>query len=871
MDWFYPNALLLILPGLALLFWFDLKSTHPMPAGRRRFLFLVRSLLLILAVVAIASPAKLLTSRDQSVLFLLDHSRSQGEAGMSAVYDTARSVSDQVDGSATVGYLATGEEGRLLLYPGSGGFPNLDEAPALMDEIGASSNFERGFQLARGLFPGGSSRHLVLVGDGVETRGSLLEAAREAAIAGIKIHAIGVSGEIQPDVRVTRLTSSQSRLNEGASLELEAIIESSLSGPGRIRLFENGVEVEELSVDLVAGETLEQRFKRVPEKRNIYNYRVVIEGFEGRDSIPENNEALSIVDVRGRALYLYIEGEEGESRYLVDAMGREGIRLDVRTPEGLPESLQELAGYDGIILSDIPAHRIGEARMSAIRDYVEKLGGGFVMIGGMNSFGVGGYYRTPIEEVLPVKLKAPDQEESQSSALALVIDRSGSMSGQKIEICKAAAVASAELLSNKDFIGVYAFDSQVHEVVPMTKVTSTSTIAGQIALIGSGGGTNIYPGMAKAREELNAVKAKVKHMIVLSDGQSSGDGYQALASQCHAEGITISTVAVGSGAQVGLLQSVAAAGGGQSYVTMDPNSIVRIFTQDTLTHTGRMIREEAFEPRLVEAHPMLRDWEDGLAPPLLGYVKTNRKATAQVPLVTDTGDPLLAHWRFGLGKVTAFTSDCKSRWAALWVSDWPGYSALWSQILRETARPPQGLNMDLRLEESGSDVKVAVDLAEDAGTRRNGATVEAEVFYVPASALASGMKTVATLTLEQEGPGWYSSQFRPSDPGVYLVRARSGSQIVSAGYVHNPSEEVATGRVDEALLRQVCEITGGTYLESADQPLELTGTDVARYVELWPYLMMAFLAVFLLDLFIRRWENVMGVGDQVMRLFGRQV
>ena len=286
MDWFYPNALLLILPGLALLFWFDLKSTHPMPAGRRRFLFLVRSLLLILAVVEIASPAKLLTSRDQSVLFLLDHSRSQGEAGMSAVYDTARSVSDQVDGSATVGYLATGEEGRLLLNPGSGGFPNLDEASALMDEIGASSNFERGFQLARGLFPGGSSRHLVLVGDGVETRGSLLEAAREAAIAGIKIHAIGVSGEIQPDVRVTRLTSSQSRLNEGASLELEAIIESSLSGPGRIRLFENGVEVEELSVDLVAGETLEQRFKRVPEKRNIYNYRVVIEGFEGRDSIP---------------------------------------------------------------------------------------------------------------------------------------------------------------------------------------------------------------------------------------------------------------------------------------------------------------------------------------------------------------------------------------------------------------------------------------------------------------------------------------------------------------------------------------------------------------------------------------------------------
>ena len=132
------------------------------------------------------------------------------------------------------------------------------------------------------------------------------------------------------------------------------------------------------------------------------------------------------------------------------------------------------------------------------------------------------------------------------------------------------------------------------------------------------------------------------------------------------------------------------------------------------------------------------------------------------------------------------------------------------------------------------------------------------------------MKSVATLRLGQEGPGWYGSRFRPAEAGVYLVRARSGSQIVSAGYVHNPSSEVATGRVDEALLREVCEITGGTYLESPGQALELTGTDVARYVELWPWLMMAFLAVFLLDLILRRWENLMGVGDQLLRLFGKR-
>jgi len=870
MDWLHPNILFLILPVLALLVWFDLRSTHPMSQQRRRLLLVTRALMVILALLAIASPARLMTSREQAVIFVLDHSRSEGAEGVERVYDAARAIRSRLPGDPPVGYVAAGSEPRLLRYPDRSTFDSDPETRRrLVEEIGASSNYESAVRLARGLFPSGTSRHVVLVSDGVETEGSLLEAAREAAVSGIRIHAAGVAGEIQPDVRVTRLSSSQSRLSEGASLELETTIEGSLSGPGRVRLFENGVQVDAVDVELTAGEAFTHRFERVPQQRNIYNYRVVVEGFEGRDAIPENNEALSIVDVRGKPLLLYVEGEEGESRYLHDAMNREGIRLDVRSPEGLPDSLQQLAGYDGVILSDVPAHRVGEARMTAIRDYVENLGGGLVMIGGMNSFGVGGYYRTPIEEVLPVKLKAPDQEELQSSALALVIDRSGSMAGQKLEICKSAAAATAELLSTDDYIGVYAFDSQVHEVVPITQVTSTSAIANQISLLGSGGGTNIHPGMTLAREQLESVKTKIKHMIVLTDGQTSGQGYQALASQCNAEGITISTVAVGAGAQVGLLQAIAAAGGGQSYVTMDPAEITRIFTQDTMTHTGRMIREEAFEPKRVESHPMLRDWNEGEAPPLLGYVKTNRKATSQIPLVTDTGDPLLAHWRFGLGKVTAFTSDCKSRWAALWVSDWPGYSRLWSQILRETARDPQGLNMDLRLEEQGEDVRIAVDLAEDAGTRRNGAAVTADVFHVPANALGSGMNEVASVDLDQEGPGWYEASFRPSEPGVYLVRARSGSQLVSAGHVHNPSSEVATGQVEDALLREASRISGGTYLETPESELELTGTDVSRYVELWPWLMMAFLGLFLVDLCIRRWENVLGVGEQVGGLFQR--
>jgi len=619
MDWLYPKLLLLVIPAIVLLMWFDARSTHPMSMFRRRFLLVIRLLLVVLALLALASPARVEKSRQQSAVFVMDHSQSQGQAGLEKVYQATRQLADGFSGNVKVGYVAVGSEGQVLAYPETGRkSPMIADHEGLMKLIGAETNFAGAVRLARGIFPSGSARHIVIVGDGLETRGSLESLAQEAAISGVKIHALGIAGAVRPDVRVAKVVSSQARLNEGASLDLTATVESSLEGRGIIRLFENGLEVESMPLEVTVGQSQTIHFRRTPEKRNIYNYRVAVEGFEDNDAIPENNEALTIVDVRGKPLLLYVEGEDGEARYLYNAMAREGIRLDVRSPEGMPESLRELAGYDGVIVSDVAAHKLGEARMAAIRDYVDKLGGGFVMIGGMNSFGVGGYYRTPIEEILPVKLKAPDQEEFQSSALALVMDRSGSMSGQKIEICKSAAIATSELLNSKDYIGVYAFDSAAHVIVPMTRVSSTSTIANQISMLSAGGGTNISPGMVAGREALTKVRAKIKHMIVLTDGQTSGQGYQALASQCHADGITISTVAVGAGAQVGLLQAIAAAGGGQSYVTMDPTAITRIFTQDTMVHTGRMIREEAFEPQLVERHPMLRNWDQDATPPLLG-------------------------------------------------------------------------------------------------------------------------------------------------------------------------------------------------------------------------------------------------------------
>ena len=858
MDWASPKLLLLALPAFALLLWFENQSAHPMTGMRKRLLLIVRATCIILALAALAGPARVSQTGKKALGIVIDTSQSMGSEGLEKATEAARRLQAQVRNQTETFAVRLGDQPELLNTEQA---PNQAQEATWQTKHGGDSHYSAAVEYALALFPAGASRDLILIGDGHETRGSLLEAARDAAVANTRLHAIPIAGPRKPDARVLSLTPNRSRLNEGATLKLTAQIESTIEAQGMLKLYENGVQVEHRAVFLKPGLPRTETFTRTPAVRNIYKYRAVLDDISD-DSLPANNDALTLVDVRGRLRLLYIESDTTEGQYLMQAMEKEGVQLELRQPGGIPSTLEQLAGYDGIILSDVPAHQLGEPSMNAMRDYVDKLGGGLIMLGGPQSFGVGGYYRTPIEDILPVRLKSPDEEEKQSAAVAIVIDRSGSMAGEKLEMAKSASIATAEVLGRNDFIGVYAFDSEAHVVAPMTRLTSTAAISGQIAAVASGGGTHLQPAFEQARTALQRVKAKVKHMIILTDGQTTGGGYEGLAAQCRSEGMTISTVAIGEGSHVALLQAIASAGGGQSYSTMDASTITRIFTQDTLMHTGRMIREEPFQPNFVEKHPMLAGFEKWDSPALLGYVKTIRKATAQIPLVTDLGDPLLAHWRFGLGKVTAFTSDAKSRWGSLWITRWTDFSRFWSQVFRETARPPQGRHMDLATEMFGDEARMRVDLQEDAGTRANNARVEAEIFFVSADALGAPLKPLQKITLGQKGPGFYEGSFRPDQPGVYLVRARSGAEMVSAGIVHQPSSEASLGTINEALLTEATRITGGSMLSAGQLP-NLSTTQAVQYLEMWPPIVIALLLLFLSDIIIRRWEHVVGIWEML--------
>lgn len=843
-------------PALVVFLWLGQRSSrHPMGPARRCSLTGLRFLAGVLVLLWLTVPLVRLTNREAVVVAVLDASRSQGQAGWQAQGEALATALEGLPGGTRVGVVAAGERPRVLRHPAVGRPTAAElEAGAFAD----GSDFAAALRLAAGLCPPTASGRLLLLGDGWATRGNTDEAVRAAASRGLRLDTLAVAGPAAPDARVVALRTSHSRLHQGATLALEAEVVSSLTGAGRARLYENGIEVATSQLELAPGDRRHLRFERFPRDRGLYTYRVRLEGFAD-DSLPANDVGLAYVDVRGQPLVLVLTEEPDEARHFQAVLAREGLGLVVRRPQAMPRSLTELIGFDAVVIANVAAYDLGDAAMALLRDYVEQLGGGLLMVGGERSFAAGGYYRTALEEVLPVKMRANDKEEQKPTALMLVLDRSGSMDGMKISMCKTAAQATLELLRGKDWVGVVSFDSQPHWTVPFGRMSPAAVAA--IDSISAGGGTDIHIAMSEAWRAMRGTSAAAKHMIVITDGHSSGGDFAALSSAIRQDGITISTVAIGGEADTNLLQAIAHAGEGTCYREVDPQQLKAIFTQDTLRHLGRVIREEPFVPVVAERHAMLDGYGDD-APALFGYVRTERRAMTQVPLVTDLGDPLLAHWRFGLGKVTAFTSGTGSRWAPLWISSWTGFGSFWAQVLRDTTRPPQGRWLDVHARSDGERAVIDIDLLETAAAFAHDAQVDVDLRVLSATTPGSQLSPATALAAVQVAPGRYRAEAPLGEAGVYLVQVRSGAHLASTGLVHAVAREIATGAANTDLLAEWA-ATGGGSLVAVGAPLpEWQGQRRGeRVFNLQPWVLVALLVVLLADLVVRRWENVLGLVD----------
>ncbi|RPJ59388.1 MAG: VWA domain-containing protein, partial [Acidobacteria bacterium] len=389
-------------------------------AGRWPLLAAGVRVAVVLAILAgLAGPGLRRASDQLNVLFVLDASDS---VSLDNRLRERQYVAEAVKAAGPrdrYGVVTFG--GSPTLETAVGRDPLEPKPPIVADS--RSTDIGSAIRLALAAFPAEGARRIVLLSDGNETAGSAREAAQQARAEGASINVVPLKNDHGAEVLLDRL-SLPAEVKFGESFLVRVVAWSARDTRGRLSLYRNGAFVGAQPVQLKEGKNV-FAYQQAVSDGGFHLYQARLEAPD--DVIQENNRSVGLVAVRGRPSLLYVEKDRDQGTNLLRALRAQDLKVDMVGPEGLPKTMEGLARYDSVILSNVSALRMSRPQMELVRNYVRDQGGGLVMLGGEESFGVGGFYHTPIEEALPVSMEARQKVEIPSLAVVLVIDRSGSM------------------------------------------------------------------------------------------------------------------------------------------------------------------------------------------------------------------------------------------------------------------------------------------------------------------------------------------------------------------------------------------------------------------------------------------------------------
>ncbi len=846
LEFTHPEWLLGLI-ALPWLWWCFRRSLVDFSFGQRAASLAVRSLMVLLLVLAMAGLTLLRPTSRQFVIVAIDQSVSVGDDS------THRLIADKFLKEARAASPLTSED-RILYLP-------FAATPGTVSDR-SGTNIAAAIEAAAAAMPPDYVPRIVLLTDGNQTSGDALQAAlatanRHQRREAIPITTVPLPTRDDPEVQLSAVRVP-AQVREGEPFHVEVIVDANHDDEGLIEVFRGGHKVVAERKPVTKGEN-RFRFPQSIQKERLAEYTARISEVS-QDTLLDNNSDSGLVFTSGTPRVLLIDSDPKQTQHLVFALQQEDIQVDVRAPEGLPEDLSDLQNYELLALSNVPATALTQRQMELARTYVQELGGGFLMLGGDQSFGLGGYFKTTLEDILPVRSDFEKEKEKPSLAMVLVIDRSGSMAGEKLEMAKAAGRATAELLTAKDQLGVIVFDEAFAWTSEFQSAANKGRILDDIAGITIGGGTSMYPAMEEAHQTLTNAVAKLKHVIMLTDGISSPGDFEGLAQDMVAARITCSTVGVGDGAANELLATIARIAQGRHFVATDPSSLPQIFAKETLTASKAAIKEEPFLPQVMRPTSALAGIDFESAPFLLGYVLTKPKATCELILASEQGDPLLAWWRYGLGTSVAFTSDASSRWAAEWLT-WPEFSRFWAQVVRHAMRKNDAKGVTVEIQQRDRRATLTLDAIDISGRFLNHADSELT--------LIDPRLGQFKLPLPQIAPGRYVAEFETPQAGAYHLHVsqksfRDGPLLnqQSRGLTVSYSAELRLRPTNVELLKQIADVTGGRFSPSASEVFQSdmvgdahpagTRPAVQQTKSLWQELLMLGLVLFVADVALRR-------------------
>lgn len=817
-----PLWLLLLMPAIVYFGWFGVKNFSASSKMAKTVYFL-RIATVALLIFALAAPLLFLPVKEEQVIFLLDRSASlEGmETEMAAAVETALSAKKD---HQVVGVYTFAEDFQSLL-PMTADPETLPAELAIRQD--GHTNIARALELASNSGDTDLATRLVLLTDGNETQSSALESLNRLESDRLQVDVWPITQTAENDMAISRFdTPSRAFLGEDQSFAVA--VDSDTEAQAKLIFSVNDRDLDMKEIDLAEGQNVFD-YSYPANLEGLVKYEVRLETAE--DAFLENNSLASITEVSGNPEVLVVNS--GESSPIPALLDTDNLQVTELTSAQLPSSLSAILRYDSIIFDNVSGTSVGEQQMDIIEQAVQQFGVGFMMVGGEQSFGLGGYFKTPIERLLPVEMEVKGKHELPSLGLMIVMDRSGSMMGVKMELAKEAAARSVELLRPDDTLGVIAFDDQPWEILPTAKVADPQKAVDKILGITPGGGTEIYRSLQQGYMELENLELQRKHIILLTDGQSAtSNDYSALIENGKDNNITLSTVSIGQDADRNLLKQLADTGSGRFYDVADATTIPAILSRETIMMSRTYIVDKPFYPIIYSSR-----WNDLFGegvPELNAYIATTAKSAASVALESEEGDPVLASWNYGLGKTIAFTSG----------------SGAWSGGFQSWDRWPDFWNRSVaQLQPSFEEIPYSVTRKEQGIYTVEDPTQSSAILKVAA---VDEQGNEIPLQTEPLAPGKVDVKL-DAEPGlVFFSVTNENGAAYKTGLTIPYGDEYQTAETNMPLLATLAERTGGqvlTSMEDSFRDMPFTSGTI-RPIQL--FLLLAAMVLFFTDITLRR-------------------
>lgn len=830
--------LVLLLPVLAAVIWMGYKGRF-VSKLRQKLHTAMRVLLCTLLILAMANPIYQMQSNITTTIFAVDASDSiQGQD------ETIQTFLQEAEAAKTeqdaIGVLSFGRHAMVEQMPQL----ETNAAAGRLAEVDqTATDIAGGLEMAASLLPSDTGRRVVLVSDGNETLSDSLQQAKALASQGIVVDVFGLELADTPEVQITDLEIAE-RINKNVRYELAVRVDSNIDTTAQVRLYREDTMIAQEDIDVRAGEN-RVVFSDLAEQGGHVTYRAEIT--PQQDTMKENNRIYGYTYITDVPQMLIIEQEDAGREW--ESMLSSKFQVTRVDASAAPVDTDRLAAYDGVILANVDARELPDGFDEALEVYVRTLGGGLLVSGGENAYALGGYEDTMLSDILPVKMELETQQEEGDLTMIMVIDRSGSMSeGQygitRIEMAKEAAIRSLDNFGPNDRVGVVGFDSLAEWVAePQSVQENKVNLTQKIGSMQIGGGTSILPALQLAFNGLQTENTKQKHILLLTDGQAEQSGYDSLLSAMRQQNITLSTIAVGGDADTKLMQRLAEAGGGRYYFTDEFTDLPEIFAKELDMANREYINNRDFYPTAQDASVML-DGVEAL-PMLDGYISTTAKSRAEVVLVSDLDEPILAGWQYGLGRTVAWTSDAQGQWTQGWLATEEGVA-----VLRNAASW-------IMKTQSDEEVRLSAEAGETESQLRLEMPFDAEVSHVALQVVDNANQTYE-VDLMETAPGMFEGTLETAQEGAYIAnvnitRKDTQSSVQTGFHISYAKEYDMTSRINGLqLLTQIAESTGGRVLTDGTMVFDAKADAAQTQKQLQIPLLIACMVLLLLDIALRR-------------------